>query len=53
MKSNFLIIGAVEVEPPDLDEKSLGILKNYFRDDINQLKQLTHLDLGEWRNYGV
>ena len=41
MKPNFLIIGAVEVEPPDLDEKSLRTLKDYFRDDIKQLKQLT------------
>lgn len=44
-------IGAVEVEPPSLDEKSLSALKSYFRDDINKLKQLTSLDLEAWRNY--
>ena len=46
-------IGAVEVEPPSLEEKSLSALKDYFRDDIRQLKQLTHLDLWQWRDYGV
>lgn len=46
-------IGAIEVKPPDLDEKSLDILKEYFRDDIIQLKQFTSLDLDEWRDYGT
>ena len=44
-------IGAVEVEPPDLGEESLATLKNYFRDDIKRLKQLSNLDLEAWRDY--
>lgn len=44
-------IGAVKVEPPSLNEDSLNILKDYYRNDIDCLKQFTLLDLETWRNY--
>lgn len=46
-------IGAVEIEQKNLDEKQLIALKAYFKDDIKQLKQLSLLNLEEWRNYEV
>lgn len=46
-------IGAVEIKQQNLDEKQLIALKTYFKDDIKQLKQLSSLNLGEWRNYEV
>lgn len=46
-------IGAIEVKPPTLDEQALNALKNYYRDDIHQLKQNTKLNLSKWRNYNT
>lgn len=44
-------IGAVEVGPLELDEKAMQILTDYYREDVQQLKASTDLDLSEWRDY--
>jgi hypothetical protein len=53
-KKIFLIlaeIGAKEIAIPTLSKTSISTLKEYYCNDIKELKALTKLNFNEWENY--